>query len=519
MPDANGFWTADEQNAYRAAGDAGAAPGTTEEQQQARREELYGNQLYTDPTGQAVRGWEGSWQADPLAGKTGGSVWMPGEAGFDWGQGSASRANPAGFSTMLRDMRPDTFGAGSNLLNTMQGRGLYGGGYNPMGEGGGAEMRLPARSRQAAANPGGRIPVGGGDNPFQAFMDWFGGKQQWEPGASMMDFTGRAPFNPRTGQNLGGPTDLGAFYGSRGIRPPVVGSRGQSFLPGYQNTGTSYSTQLMQNNPGLFATELQQQQLQNPGQTVSGSLSPWLPAQLTGGQPMANPAPGAYATQGIHQGGATSRSPSAMGGAYMGPPPLARPPSSMGGTMRGGAQAPPNFANMMRQWLGGGLGGGNQGFNFPSGLFAEGGGGGYGRGGGGYGLPGLSQAGGMGGGVADMLSLIQGLQTYFGGQRGQGGQRFQPGVGAGAGSAGVGMMNPFQGGQGGQGWGGQGWGQGWGGSTGVGRALPPPRPAALPYGTGMSSSMLYPAFGQRPAGRSPFGANFAPSGSNMEGGF
>jgi len=454
MPDENGFWTAAEQEAYRGAGDGGEAPGTTEEDRQARREQTYGTQTYTDPTGAAVRGWEGSWQADPLAGAAGGGLWMPGEAGRDWGAGSASRANPAGFSTMLRDMAPDTFGAGTNILATMQGRGLYGGGYNPGGgapaEQPSATMNLPARSRQAAMNPGGQMVAPSAQaqgNPFQAFMDWFGGQQKWEPGASMVDFTGLAPFDPQSGRNLGGPTDLGSIYGPQGIQPPVLGRRGQSFLPGYQNVGTSYSTELMRSNPGLFTAGLQQQQLQNPGQTVSGPLSPWLPGQLTGGQAMANPAPDAYAQAGLHQGpgafgpGGPGR-PGGGGPAAQARPAAAPAPTPQGGGLGGASLGGPGGpAN---------LGGGSLDIGSLLQMLLGGGGGGFGLGSPG-GVPG-------GGGVMDMLSLLQGLQSIYGGVR-----PFQPQGGG---------MNPFQ-----------------------------PRFQARPPSLGRGgASMLYPAFAQQSRG-------------------
>jgi len=443
MPDANGFWTAGEQQAYRNAGDQGDAPGTTDEQRQQQRAQTYGDLTYTDPTGRAVRGWEGSWQADPLAGAAGGALWMPGEAGRDWGAGSASRANPAGMSTFLRDIAPDTFGTGTNILNTMQGRGLYGApgadgsqylggpvralptlqGADPlsqtryitdllsrfsqpkdMSQSPNTTMNLPARSRQAAANPGGQITAinpGGQQvtpsantqgNPFQAFMNWFSGGQKWEPGAAMMDFTGRAPFNPTTGQNLGGPTDLGAFYGAQGVQPPVVGRHGQTFLPGYQNLGTSYNTNLMQNNPGLFMAELQQQQMQNPRQTVSGTPSPWLPPQLTGGQPAQNPAMAAYAQQGLHQG------PGAFGPGGLGPNPAGPTlgPAQLGPGQGPGGPIGPQTGQpvnpQVAQLLASLFGGGGENLMNP-----------------------LAGGGGNLAGVAQLLAFIQSLRGQFGG--------------------------------------------------------------------------------------------------------
>ena len=253
----------------------------------------------------------------------------------------------------------------------MQGRNLYGGGYNPGGQyaPAGAGLQSPLAGVTDPSSPNGQFQMIANllsmgpqaqqmqqqqtsGNAFQAFMDWFGGQQQWEPGAAMMDFTGRAPFNPQTGANLGGPTDLGAFYGGQGVAPPVLGTRGQSFLPGYQNLGTSYSTSLMQNNPGLFMAELQQQQAQNPGQTMSGTPSPFLPPQLTGGAAAQNPAPAAYADLGIHQGPGAfggSRPTGSGGGQAPRPAPAAQAPGHSAGA---------NLQNANLAGAGGGRSGG-----------------------------------------------------------------------------------------------------------------------------------------------------------------
>jgi len=424
MPDANGFWTAAEQAGYRGAGDGGEAPGTTDEQRQATREQTYGTQTYTDPTGKAVRGWEGSWQADPLAGAAGGSLWMPGEAGRDWGTGSASRANPAGMSTFLRDIAPDTFGANTNIQNILGGRGLYGGMYNPGGESpaGNANLSrpipsrsraragLPADTNMAAASANAAQQQGNQLSPeaYQNFQNWFQGRTNWEPGSGMVDTTSTAPFDPRTGQSTGGPVSFGDLYQGQGVGPPVVGRQGQSFLPGYQNLGIGYNTQLMQSNPGLFMAELQQQQLQNPRQTVSGTPSPWLPPQLTGGQAMSNPAPAAYAQQGIHQGPGAFRGPGGGQGPGMGPGGQPAGPMGPGQGPQPGHQGGPSgqsqAGSQQQQML----------MNFLSQLF----GGGQGMGGGSpFGNP-LS-FGGQGGqqmqGVAQLLAFIQSLRGQFGG--------------------------------------------------------------------------------------------------------
>ncbi len=423
MPDANGFWNAAEQQQYRQSGDSGEAPGTTPEQRQANLEQLYGTQTYTDPTGKAVRGWEGSWQHDPLAGRSGGALWMPGQAGVDWGQGSASRANPAGMSTFLRDIAPDTFGAGSNILSTMQGRNLYGGAYNPGGQYTNPTQFSPPgmsgadpnsqfayimQMMQSAPEFAGMANQATGPDAFNSFNDWFSGKTNWDPGSGVVDTTGLAPWNPATGQSTGGPVSFGDLYQQQGVGPPVVGNRGQSFLPGYQNLGTGYNTQLMQQNPGLFMAELQQQQMQNPGQSVSGTPSPWLPPQLSGGQPMGNPAPMSYAQQGIHQGPGAFGSPGGQASQPMRPTgPMSQPMTSGGQHGAPGhpthqtGQAPNIQAGGQQQQQQ------QQLMSFLSSLFG---------GGGTFGNPLASNGGAQNlQGVAQLLSFIQMLRGQYGG--------------------------------------------------------------------------------------------------------
>ena len=284
MPDANGFWTADEQAAYRAAGDQGSDPAYSPEELQQQRERLYGTQTYTDPTGAAVRGWDGSWQGVP--GSRLGSVWVPGAPGANNPQAMAdlySNLDPA-LGMFMAGRSPGQFQIAGTPAN------------RPIGP----TVRTPPRARipEGASPTAGlyQSPAGvAGYQPYQDFLTWWNGGQgqQFVPGSAMMDYTGSAPFDPVTGQNLGGATDIGALYNRYGIPSPAVqqGGGNQLYLPNMP--GWSFNRNLMQGNPGLFTSGMQTNQLEQ-GDRPAGPIRPWVPPQAGGGFPASMVEGGAF---------------------------------------------------------------------------------------------------------------------------------------------------------------------------------------------------------------------------------
>lgn len=287
MPDVSGFWTAEERDAYN---QSGAIPGQESSSfdnpyggmSEDQITKLFGTQTYTDPTGAAVLGNVGSWQGTP--GSPLQSVWVPGAPGQN---------NPQAMADLYQNIDPalGQFMAGQSPAQFQ----IAG---TPPTSPIGPMVTTPPRARAQGSY---QSPAGvAGFQPYQDFMTWWnqGRGEPFIPGSAMMDYTGLAPFDPVTGQNLGGITDIGALYNRYGVLTPATqgpgGSRGnQLYLP--DMLGWSFSRELMQGNPGLFIAGLQANQLEQ-GQQPTGPIHPWVPPQAGGGFPPGAVMGGAYGT-------------------------------------------------------------------------------------------------------------------------------------------------------------------------------------------------------------------------------
>lgn len=384
------FWTAEEQAAYRGAGDGGYDPTYSEEEQQRQREQLFGTQTYTSPTGEAVRGWEGSWQATPGVPGTP-SAWIPGAPG---------QINPTLMGNLYRDV------GGPELTQYMAGQ--TPGQFLPPGTPTGAQLPLPPRARVPEGATG-TLPqlAAGPPQAYQDFMTWWnqGKGNPFLPGTSIMDYTGKAPFDPVSGQNLGGPTDIGELYNRWNVLTPGTqqGGGNQLYLPNM--LGWSFGRDLMQQNPGLFIAGLQANQLES-GRRPEGPIHPWVPPQTGGGFPAS----------------------AVMGGQY-GPGQAMVAGHQIPGLPwygQGAAGAPGGYQYPLYPpgWQPGGGGGGGVGGG-PGGVGGPGGAGG----GGGVGGPGGWGAPGPGGGPGGGSNAAPGAGGYPGGPVGGGGAPFGGGPG------------------------------------------------------------------------------------------
>jgi len=387
--------------------------------------------LQTGPTGQVMTPQAGSWQG---TGASPYGVWVPGPAGF----GTNRNVDTSGYLQMYRDLSrgtPEFSGLEQFMTGQMIPRGSQ---TQRVGTAVGAQPpavsgRGPMydamqqfnwlRNVGQAASP--TAPQGAQDM-YRNFTNWWTGQNPWEQ--TMMDYTGLAPFDPVTGQNLGGPTDIGALYNRFRIGTPARGVGGTSYLPGMPTH--QFQNALMQNNPGLFISSLQQNQLmQDLGLMPRGPISPWvspeaarglggftaeqaLGGQYSPGQQAAlggvNPATGAYGGLGIHQGaggfggGAGSNVPYGPDVQMQQTPTFGIDPLQgfVGGRTRGsntggfGGWPPQDFPDP----FGGGFGGFGGGF---PGFFGGGG----------------NLSGNFGGlsGVASLLGLVNQLRGGFGG--------------------------------------------------------------------------------------------------------